>query len=345
MAKFILPFFLGLILIGCVSTPTDEKNNMNESGNDSLLLQDTLDASTGYYQGSSDLSLDELCDLAGQNLEEKNYAYAKHYLQIASEIDSLDSRVLDMRGILLLMTNRSQAANRVWKKCVQNFPQEIECRIHLAELQLTLALNREALKISNELIQIDKNRPEGFFLKGMAIRALNNDTTQAIPYFQQAVDLKNDYIEALDMLGYIFAQRKDSLALAYYDNILKLDPSRADIHFKKGVFYMAKKDWNKAMASYETAIKLNPQDADSYYNLGYVLTELKLYDKARIQFSRSIEAAPRNYKAHYGRAYTAEMLGDVSNALLDYKEVLVMRPNHTPSKEGILRVNKLMKIK
>jgi tetratricopeptide (TPR) repeat protein len=345
MSKFILSFFLGLLMVGCISSPTDDKNTLIGGENDSLLLLDTITASAGYYQGSSDLSLDELCDLAGQNLEEKNYAYAKHYLQIASEIDSLDSRVLDMRGVLLLMTNRSQSADRIWKKCIQKYPGEIDCRIHLAELQLTLALNREALKLANELIQIDKNRPEGFFLKGMAIRALNNDTTQSIPYFQQAVDLKNDYIEALDMLGYIFAQRKDSLALAYYDNILKLDPTRSDIYFKKGVFYMAKKDWNKAMASYETAIKMNPQDADSYYNLGYVLTELKLYDKARIQFSRSIEAAPRNYKAHYGRAYTAEMLGDISNAMADYKEVLVMRPNHTPSKEGIIRLNKLMSIK
>jgi len=179
----------------------------------------------------------------------------------------------------------------------------------------------------------------------MALRALNNDTTQAIPYFQQAVDLKNDYVEALDMLGYIFAQRKDSLALAYYDNILKLDPSRSDIYFKKGVFYMDQQDWNKAMASYETAIKMNPKDADSHYNLGYVLTELKLYDKARVQFARAIEAAPRNYKAHYGRAYTAEMLGDVTNAMADYKEVLGMRPNHTPSKKGLLRINKLMKAK
>jgi tetratricopeptide (TPR) repeat protein len=281
-----------------------------------------------------------ILDLAEKHLEEKNYAYARDYLRRAAERDSMNQLYLNLQGKLYLMANQSKKANDLWKRCMDKYPDDVPCRISMAELQLTLGLNREALKTSNSIIELDRSNAEGFFLKGLSIRALNGDTAAAIPYFQQAVDLRNDYIEALDMLGVIYAQQKDSLALAYYRNILEIQPERSDIYFKIGVFHMQRQEWNDAMAAYERAVKINPRDADSYYNLGFVLTQIQVYDKARNSFSKAIEASPRNFKAYYGRGFTHEMLGDLSNAARDYREALGIRPKHQASALALARVKK-----
>lgn len=325
-------------------TSISDEEKAAQARRDSLIkAADTAKVSSDLYLNSSESgNLSSILDRVEKHLSEKNYAYAKDYLNKASLVDSLDKRYLNLQGRLFLMANQSKKANDLWKKCMTTYPQDVDCRVSMAELQLTLGLNREALQIANEIISIDRNRAEGFFFKGMAIRAVQESDEEAIPYFQQAVDLKNDYVEALDMLGVIYAQKKDSLALAYYQNILEIQPERSDIYFKMGVYHMEREEWNQSMGAYERAIQLNPRDADSYYNLGYVLTTIKVYDKARNSFAKAISVSPRNFKAYYGRGYAHEMLGDLTNAASDYREALGIRPKHQPSAEGLTRVKKKM---
>ena len=346
-----LLFALTIIFLGSCggpapSTPDDQKRQEKSANNqlDSLInTADTSKVSSQLYPpNASELDQSALLDLAEQHIDDKNFAYARNFIQRAAERDSNSARFLDLKGRFLLLGNRSQQAFKTWKRCTELHADEVGCRIHLSELQLTLGLHRDALQTANSIIKIDRQVPEGFFLKGMAIRALNGDTTGAIPYFQQAVDLRNDYVEALDMLGVIYAQRKDSLALSYYRNVLRYEPDRADIYYKIGVFHMEKRDWNKAMAAYETAVKIDPKNADSYYNLGFILTQLQVYDKARDNFARAISVSQRNFKAHYGRGFSFEMLGDLTNAATDYRTALSIRPNHQASAEALARVKKKM---
>lgn len=341
----LIPLFsllLLFILTACPSGKGQEGFKESDSNRDSLIREaDTTSVSQNLDpRNVSKMDIYGILDLAEKHLEEKNYAYARDYLRRAAERDSMNQLYLNLQGKLYLMANQSKKANDLWKRCMDKYPDDVPCRISMAELQLTLGLNREALKTSNSIIELDRSNAEGFFLKGLSIRALNGDTAAAIPYFQQAVDLRNDYIEALDMLGVIYAQQKDSLALAYYRNILEIQPERSDIYFKIGVFHMQRQEWNDAMAAYERAVKINPRDADSYYNLGFVLTQIQVYDKARNSFSKAIEASPRNFKAYYGRGFTHEMLGDLSNAARDYREALGIRPKHQASALALARVKK-----
>lgn len=292
-----------------------------------------------YLRSGEEADLGALIKRIERLLDEKNLSYAKAHLDKAMEMDSLNEEVLWLGGRLYLMANQSKKANDLWRKCSLQHPGNIPCRIERTRLQLTIGLVREALKIANELIEIDRNNAEAYFLKGLAVRAVKENDEDALPYFQRAVDLDNAHLDALDMLGVIYASRKDSLALAYYRNILALQPDRSDIYFKIGVFHMDKQEWNEAMGAYERAIRINPKDADSYYNLGFVLTQIKVYDKARHAFAQAIAVRPRNFKAHYGRGFTHEMLGDLTNAARDYREALSIRPKHQPSATALGRVN------
>ena len=292
-----------------------------------------------YLRAGAEIDMGTLIERIERHLDDKNLSYAKAHLDKAMEMDSLNEEVQWLSGRFHLAANQSKKANDIWRKCGLQHPENIPCRIELTRLQLTIGLVLEALKTANELIEIDRNNAEAYFLKGLAVRAVKENDDDALPYFQRAVDLDNAHLDALDMLGVIYAGRKDSLALAYYRNILALQPDRSDIYFKIGVFHMDKQEWNEAMGAYERAIRIDPKDADSYYNLGFVLTQIRVYDKARNAFAQAIAVRPRNFKAYYGRGYTHEMLGDLTNAARDYREALSIRPKHQPSATALGRVN------
>ncbi|MBI1316146.1 tetratricopeptide repeat protein [bacterium] len=297
-----------------------------------------------YPQDPKDLS--GMVTRIRQLLDDQNFSYARSFLDKARKLDSLNADVLELEGRIELLANQSRKADSVWRVCAAVYPQNAVCRVERAKLQLALGLDREALKLANEAIAVEPNAADAYYVKGLAIRAGKQDTTGAIPYFQKAVDLDNGHLEALDMLGYIFSQRKDSLALAYYRNILKIDPNRSDVYFKMGVFHMDQEDWNRAMEAYSTAIKMNPKDIDSHYNLGYVYLQINQFAEARNSFARAIAASPsqQNYRAYYGRAYAFERLGDLDNARKDYQSVLQVKPNHIASREGLERVIKKLNL-
>ena len=68
----------------------------------------------------------------------------------------------------------------------------------------------------------------------------------------------------------LFAQRKDSSAVAQFDTASKLDSSplrRAQAYHNMGVVCQGKKRFGEAIEAYKEALRLNPADDESRYNL------------------------------------------------------------------------------
>src|SRR6516165_7098132 len=59
----------------------------------------------------------------------------------------------------------------------------------------------------------------------------------------------------------------------------QIDP-QAKAFFDQGESYSKKKSWNLAVAAYQQAIKLQPKFPEAWNNMGYCYRELKQYDKA-----------------------------------------------------------------
>lgn len=262
-------------------------------------------------------------------------------LQRLREIDSLNPEMLLLLGDIQMLKNQSRQAKNSWELCAKVKPSAIDCRLKLGKLYASINEHEKALRYLDEVLEIDKFNAPAYFYKGVVIRNFKQDTVLALNYFQKAVELKQDYFEALDMMGVTLAAMGDTLAPYYYKRIVDIDPNRADVYYKMGVYYMSKNDINKAIEFYTKSTQVDPNFADSYYNLGVIFIDLKEYQDARNYFSQAIKAQPKNnYKAYYGRAYSYEMLGDVLNAKKDYRKSLEQLPLYTPAKEGLARVSK-----
>lgn len=275
------------------------------------------------------------------NFQEGDQRQAIFDIQRLQSIDSLNPEMLYLRGEIEMQKNQSRAAKNSWEKCAKVDPTAINCRLNLGKMYASLNEHKKALDYLNQVIEIDEFNPEAYFYKGIVIRNFKQDTALALNYFQKAIELKQDYFEALDMMGVSLAAMGDTLAPYYYKRILDIDPNRADIYYKIGVYYRSQDDLNRAIEAYTKSTQIDPNYSDSYYNLGVIFIDLKEYGDARDYFSKAIKAQPKNnYKAYYGRAYAFEMLGDVLNAQKDYRKSLEQLPMYKPAMEGLARVKK-----
>jgi len=285
--------------------------------------------------------LAELLDEAESYLAQKNYREARFSLQRALRQDSNSARAFNLYGQVFYALNNTEEAKNKWQRCRQIEPQEVECRLNLAQLWIALKLYKNALPPLNEVIENHPAEARAYFYKGLVFRSGLKDTAVALQYFQKAIDLKQDYFEALDLMGVTLAARADSLAPLYYRRALEVQPQNADLHYKLGVYYMQQDEINQALEAYTKATQVDPRHADSYYNMGYMMIELREFRQAERYFSQAIASRERNYKALYGRAYALEMLGDVTNATKDYQEVLRLVPNYPPAVTGLQRIRSM----
>lgn len=278
---------------------------------------------------------------------------AKAYLNIKdlknALADAQGARNLDSNSALVQLTwgevnfvmNRTRLSKDAWLKCIELDPNNLQCRLKLAELYLIVALYDDALKQVNQVLERDPQNGTAYFMKGVLIRDKAKDTALAISYFQKAADLNNNDVDALEMLGVLYAKKRNPLAVSYYERAIALAPNRADLYFDLGVYYMDILDWNGALINYTKAVQLKPDFGDALFNLGYVHIQLKGYAEARKHFTAAIQANPRDYRSYYARGFCFETLGDVTNARKDYEEALKYAANYGPAADGVERLKRL----
>lgn len=339
MKKIFFALFATLFLAACQNnTPAENTTDNSGTIDDHGIPASKLD-SINKLLSNDELSAEKLALRAKVYLSANNVNAARVDIGKALLLDTNLAVVYDARGEMNFMLSKGRAAQKDWERCIKLDPNNTNCLLSLTELYVTVNNYERALEMANRLLDIDNKNPQAYFMKGIIVRDFKQDTGLALQYFQNAVDLKQDYIEALDMLGVTLANRGDTLAPFYYQRIIDQQPQRWDIYYKMGVYYMSQNEENRALEAFTKATQINPMDAESYYSMAFIHLQLKQYAKARDLFTQSINARERNYKAHYGRGYSYEMLGDVLNAKKDYQQAVKILPQYTPALEALSRVS------
>ncbi len=261
----------------------------------------------------------------------------------AMALDSNLATAYEAQGEYYFAVNQSRQARNAWNRCLKLDPNNSECLMKMAELMITVQDYERALELVNRQLDIDNKDPQAYFIKGIILRDRYKDTATALQYFQNAMDLKQDYLAAIDMMGTTLLQKRDTMARYYFERVLEINPNRDDIYHKLGIHYMNNDQPNRALESYSKAIQLNPNNADAYYNMGYMNTTWRQFKEARGYFTKAIEVGDQDYKSYFGRGLTYEMTGDILNAREDYRRALKELPVFKPASEALARVNAMIK--
>ena len=203
----------------------------------------------------------------------------------------------------------------------------------------TLAKRDDAAGLFREVMERDPNNEEALrFLADYVFKA--GDHASAAVIFDRLEakssewDLE-DFDEKVEVSLLLFhfasslaALNREDEALTKLERALDLNPTHLPSLMMAGPLYMKRKDWERAENVYRQMLQLtggtgnNEQLARTYAALGRVEAALNKLDKARKRFQKALELKPNDVAGLQGLAMVCFALGEWSNVLTHYNNVI-----------------------
>jgi len=275
-------------------------------------------------------------------LKKERYNEALKDITTSIEIDSAQpDYFVTLAGICLEM-GKIQPSIEALDKAILLKPDDVQALLKSVEICVVIRDYKKAVAYLDKVMKLDEFQPKAYFFRGVVLLE-NGDTLHSIRNFQKAIDVDQDYFDAHLQLGLLYADKKNKLAVEYFNNALNLDPDNTEVNYYLALFYQETGEYEKALSIYETLLKLNPGFYFALYNMGYInLVYLKDFSKAVDYFTRSIELNPEYTDAWYNRGFAYELMKDIENSRKDYKKALELSPNYEKAIDGLNRIEEYL---
>jgi tetratricopeptide (TPR) repeat protein len=209
----------------------------------------------------------------------------------------------------------------------------------LANCDMEMGKQNEALKGFEKLIEIAPESPRGYQLMGL-FYAYEKKYDQADIFLSKALDRSSF---ALDVIGPLIQnriQQKDFKgAHDLISKQLKLPdvPPRfmATLHKFSGDLYLVEKNTKKALASFQRALDVDPDYQPTYYAIARIQTQTGNRDKAIEQYTRLLEKKPDLAVPHMMLGILMDARGLHDEAAQHYQKALDINPRHAPAANNL----------
>jgi len=125
------------------------------------------------------------------------------------------------------------------------------------------------------------------------------------------------------------AKGEQDLALADFNESIRLNPSEARTFVARGGIYLLRQAYKRAIADFDEGLRLDPAYAFGYFQRGFVYHSLNEPDKAYADYSKSIALDPKYITAYLDRGILEyARRGDFAGAIADFTTALKLSPDN-----------------
>jgi tetratricopeptide (TPR) repeat protein len=144
------------------------------------------------------------------------------------------------------------------------------------------------------------------------------------------------------MLGLLYQEFNDTLAIQYYQTVARLSPKDPQPYYNMGYFYQENKNYAKALEKYNYILRnIDSKYVNAYFNQGYIyLMYLNDYGKAMAYFDSVLMIEPNKVEAIYNKGLCYEKLHDYTSARSLYIKAKSIVPNYELAIKGLNRLDK-----
>ncbi|MFO8053684.1 MAG: tetratricopeptide repeat protein [Bacteroidales bacterium] len=218
-------------------------------------------------------------------------------------------------------------------------PDNIDALIKMAKLFLYKDEHRKAFGFLNRALEVDPEDHRVFFISGLTYKD-HGELSKAKRDFHRTVEAKQDFYPAWIQLGLLAAENNDSNAVYYYRNALDIRPESTEALYNLGYYYQEQEQYDKAIQTYNQLLDIDPEFEHAYYNIGYIyLTGTGEYEKAEQYFRQARDINPSNVNAVFNLGSALEQQGKYEEARKMYKQTLQMQDNYKLGIEGLNRLD------
>ncbi len=259
-------------------------------------------------------------------------------MEKAIQLDSTKPEYYHILADIYMDYYKSRQGLAVMERAGLRFPERIPTLLKLAEYQLIVKQDIQALATLQRIQQRQPLNPEMFFMFGNVFSDMGKND-QAITAYQSAVENDPKLVDAWVKLANLLAEKGSPVAGRYFDNALKADSNNvAALHAKAYYLSNKKDDLKGAIELYHKINVIDPQYAEGYYNIGLIYLDMDSVQQAYKSFDLAIKVSPEFAEAYFHRGLAAEMKGEKAQARSDYENTLRIDPNFEGAKAGVARM-------
>ncbi len=223
--------------------------------------------------------------------------------------------------------NNTRLAKETLEIVEKRFPDNVDALLKLSELYFIVKQYQKGIDYVNKALKLNDRSAKAYYLKGSIYRE-SGDTTRAVSSLETAVEQDAKFENAFIDLGVIYAARKNPLALEYYNNALKINPSNENTVYARAKLLQDIGKIDEAIIEYKSILQKNKNCENCYYNLGAIYLEIKKDNKTALEnFNNAIALNPNSAQTYFARGYTYAKLKDKESAKADYNMCLKIQPN------------------
>ncbi len=330
--RYIVGIVILCLLWACKSEPV-ESDTMPAYTDDviaelsQMIAKDSINDKLYYKRGE-----------AYYNLE--NYDGAIYDLIRAINIDSLQYPYYHLLTDVFLDYYRSKEAVLTMERCIELMPESRPSLLKLSEVYLILKQYEESMGICNILLSRDKQDPEAYFMLGMNYRA-QEDIDRSINAFQTATELNPDMVDAWLILGQLYEEKGDPIAIEYYNSAVNVNPNNIAALHSKAFYLQNNNKINEAIQLYRHMSTVDKYYTDAYLNCGILYLTLDSTERALEQFDIMAKTKLDSPIAYYYRGQAHQGLGNIEAAKEDYTTALNLNPDYKKAKIALSSISEI----
>jgi Tfp pilus assembly protein PilF len=129
-------------------------------------------------------------------------------------------------------------------------------------------------------------------------RVSSGDHSEALVYFQRAVEVQPNHVDALVNLGALLARAgRAQKALVYFERAVAIDPDSLPARINLAAALNASRKYAVAVSHFEAVLAADPNHAQSHSQLARALLELGKIEAAAGHLQRAVELNPTDVAA------------------------------------------------
>jgi tetratricopeptide (TPR) repeat protein len=163
----------------------------------------------------------------------------------------------------------------------------------------------------------------------------NDEDDEALGAVTQALDLRPDYPEALELRGTLYlGATQPEQAFADLTRAVQLAPKSASARSLRGMAYRQMGLFNEALTDLNEALRLDPGLRMAYVTRAHVFVRKGDRKRAIEDFTRALRIGPSPY-VHNERAACHYRLGNYADAIADHAAAVKLDPKDEASCNGL----------
>lgn len=332
--------FLGLLLalFACNNTPKTETDNNQQEPTSSVTVTEAIQLLTdSIAMDSTDAHL--YLNRARAYFANEQVGQAMLDVSKSLQLDSknVDTYLLlaDLYYAMGDLDNITSTLNRA----VEVNQLDARPLVKLSELNLLQQNFNLAFGYVDKALGLSSYNPRAYFVKGMCYMASKQDTANALRNFQYAAEQDDSFYDPVEQICRIYAAQQPPYALDYLRKAQRQFPDIPTARYELALFLQSHGEPEEALLHYDTLLMQQPDNYIVLYNKGYVnFVYLEDNEAALDYFNRTLAIKPDYLDAQYNKGRVLEQMGDYSQALDIYKEVLKTQPNYQLAIDALNRI-------